>query len=301
MSSGPKWKSEQLARNVHRVSFDFKRRSDVAHVLLRSDAHHDNPHSNHELERKHLAEAMDMNAPVISNGDDFCAMQGKFDPRSSKHDIRPENMKGDYLDSLVKTYAEFLKPFAPSLCVFGTGNHETNVLRRMETNLTTRLVERIKTLTGETIHEAGYTSWVIFQARRSGGKSKKARQSCSSIKLWRTHGYGSGGGFNQGTTQAAKNSLMVPDAQCIVQGHTHNEWVMNLQRLRLSNRGRVFQDTQTVVQLPSYKDEIVDGYSGVKSSNWAIERGMPPKPVGAVWMKLYMDRDTLKFSLERAQ
>jgi len=46
--------------------------------LLRSDVHHDNPKCNQDLERKHLDEAIEYDAPIIDNGDLFCAMQGKW-------------------------------------------------------------------------------------------------------------------------------------------------------------------------------------------------------------------------------
>jgi hypothetical protein len=35
------------------------------------------------------------------------------------------------------------------------------------------------------------------------------------------------------------------------------------------------------LKVPSYKEEYVDGYGG-----WHIERGGPPKPTGAVWLRL---------------
>ena len=106
----PPWKCRELGRNVHEVCFDFEGKADMAYVLLRSDAHHDNPSSLNDLEEKHLREAKKRNAPIIDNGDAFCAMQGKWDPRADKSALKPEHQVDDYLDALVSTYAEFLKP-----------------------------------------------------------------------------------------------------------------------------------------------------------------------------------------------
>ena len=49
--------------------------------LLTSDRHHDNPHSDHELQKEHLDEALKRRAGIIDCGDFFCAMQGRWDPR----------------------------------------------------------------------------------------------------------------------------------------------------------------------------------------------------------------------------
>ena len=55
--------------------------------------------------------------------------------------------------------------------------------------------------------------------------------------------------------------------------------------------------------MPSYKDEYQDGYS--VNPNWSIEKGMPPKPVGAVWLRISFgkgeDRDRLVYEVERAK
>jgi hypothetical protein len=94
--------------------------------------------------KRHLDLALKRNAPVIDVGDFFCAMQGKYDKRSNKNDIRPEHQKGDYLDALVKTAANYLEPYAPILTMRGWGNHETAMLKNHETDLTERLVERLR-------------------------------------------------------------------------------------------------------------------------------------------------------------
>ncbi len=68
--------------------------------LLLSDLHWDNPHCDRDLLKNHLDEAVRRNAAIVVNGDFFCLMQGKGDPRRSKDDIRPEHNNGRYLDSI---------------------------------------------------------------------------------------------------------------------------------------------------------------------------------------------------------
>jgi hypothetical protein len=288
----PPWTCREMGRNVHEVAFDFKNESDMAYILLRSDAHHDNPDSLNDLEEKHLKLAKERNAPIIDNGDAFCAMQGKWDPRADKSALKPEHQVDDYLDALVSTYADFLAPYASQLAVLGTGNHETSVLSRRETNLTERLAERLRVMAGFKGFTGSYTSWVFIKAKCGKANSR------NTIKLWRTHGQGGGGPVTRGVIQSNRRAVYVPDANIVVSGHIHEEWVVPIQRIRVSQRGEVFQDEQTHVQVPSYKDSYKDGYS---YGEWSIERGMAPKPVGAVWLKLTIKGKKLAYEIERAK
>ena len=52
----------------------FASMSDERWVLLQSDEHADNAHSDLDLIRKHMAEAVDRGAPVMKFGDTYCAM-----------------------------------------------------------------------------------------------------------------------------------------------------------------------------------------------------------------------------------
>ena len=52
------------------------------------------------------------------------------------------------------------------------------------------------------------------------------------------------------------------------------------------------------IQIPSYKDSYRDGYS---YGEWSIERGMPPKPVGAIWLKMFYRKERLVYEIERAK
>lgn len=85
-------------------------------LLLLSDVHWDNPHCDRRKFKQALDKAKERGAKVAIFGDFFCAMQGKYDKRSSKIAIRPEHQTGNYLDSLVDTAAERLPPhFHPTV------------------------------------------------------------------------------------------------------------------------------------------------------------------------------------------
>jgi predicted phosphodiesterase len=244
--------------------------------LLSGDRHHDNPKARQDLELRHLRQAKERGAGIIDVGDLFCAMQGKYDKRADKGSIRPENQSGDYLRSLVKTAADFYEPFAANWIVMGRGNHETAITNRHEYDLTAALVERINDRAKSNILDGGYSGWVRFQFTRDTERFSK--------RLWYIHGYAGGGQVTKDTIQANRQMVYVANADIMVSGHTHDQWIMPVQRVSLNQSNVVEHQTCHYVKTPSYKDEYTDGHGG-----WHVETGKPPKPVGAMWLRFWWD------------
>jgi hypothetical protein len=265
----------EKSRNVHFIKHALKstKEKDSFWVLLSFDRHHDNPKSDNVMEKRHLELARKRNAVIIDGGDLFCAMQGKYDPRSNKSDLKAEHKKGDYLDALVKTAADFYGPYADLFAVMAPGNHETAISKRHETNLTERLVTMLNDRHGTNIRVGGFSGWIKFQL---GVWSEYL-----TTNMWYHHGYGGDAPVTKGVIQTNRQAVYLPDAHIVATGHTHNEWQFPLPRIRLTDKGNIHHDEQLHLKVPSYKEEYVDGYGG-----WHIERGGPPKPTGAVWLRL---------------
>lgn len=267
---------EQKSRNVHQVVMQGDSASWEQWFLLTGDRHLDSADSDHAMQVKHLRQAQERDAGVIDVGDVLDAMQGRSDPRRMKGVGRPDSaIVANYLDRIVVDAAEMLAPYARRFVVIGRGNHEQSILRHCETDLTERLCERISLLSGSKVHSGGYGGWVRFVVRWStkGGL-------CLNLKYF--HGSGGGGLMSHGTLATRRMASWTPDADVLVSGHTHDQWLVTLSRERLGASGRVYLDEQHHVRTPSYKDEYVDGYDG-----WHVERGAPPKPIGAWWMRLH--------------
>jgi hypothetical protein len=273
------WLAEYPHPNVAIVRIEVNARSEFEQrFLLTSDRHWDNPHSDHDMQRRHLDEAKRIGAGVIDCGDFFCAMQGKYDKRSDKSTIRPEHQCSDYLDSLVRTAADFFEPYAENMIVVGRGNHETSIQGRHETDLTQRLCASLYDRTGHKVQAGGYTGWVRFQFTRS--------DCMMSRQLWYAHGWGGGGPVTINTIQAANRMpMMVEGADVIFTGHVHEAWVAEKVRTTLTHKGEPTHKTLYIVQGATYKDEYGSGYGG-----WHVHTGKPPKPKGAWWMTVRWNR-----------
>ena len=94
----PNWQLIEQNRNCHTVRMKATNSKWEQFFLLSSDRHHDNAHTDHSLELKHLKQARERGAGIIDVGDMHCAMQGKWDKRSDLTATRPEEQQGCYID-----------------------------------------------------------------------------------------------------------------------------------------------------------------------------------------------------------
>ena len=266
------WNIEQTSPGCLRIDLDASEAGWSQDFLLRTDAHHDNSHADHRLEMAHLLEAQERDAGILDAGDLFCAMQGKWDRRADLSQCRPEHQQGRYLDSLVETAADFYEPFADRWLMLAPGNHEGSILKRHETDLTERLSERFKAK-GSPVLTGTYSGFVRFVAHLSSGRT-------ISTVLWYSHGSGGGGPMTHGVLNTRRRQSFLPDADIVWSGHTHDSWTVRLAKASLTPHGHVRLGQVLHVSTPGYKDE----WSPL--AGWHIERGAPPKPLGAAWLTL---------------
>ncbi len=91
--------------------------------------------------------------------------------------------------------------------------------------------------------------------------------------------------MTRGVIQTNRQAVYLPDADIVVNGHTHDAYILPIARERLSNRNVVHQDYIWFIRTPGYKNDYGNGESG-----WHVESGMPPKPSGGVWLRLFYDK-----------
>jgi hypothetical protein len=241
--------------------------------LFMADNHHDSVFCNRELETEHLQEAVRRGAIVMIFGDLLDAMQGKFDPRRSMDELRPEYRRNDYYDFLVEDSANFYAPYAKYIGLVTDGNHELTVLKNSGTDIVGRLVTELNRRTGAQIKRGGYGGWVRL-VLSLGNKMITKR-----IKYY--HGSGGEAPVTRGVIQTNRQAVYLPDADIVVNGHSHNSYYIPISRERLGDDGEHYFDIQHHVRVPGYKQGYGDGTAG-----WEVTRGGVPKPIGAVWVQM---------------
>lgn len=240
--------------------------------LLSSDRHWDNPHSDLQLQKKHLEEAKEKNAAIIDVWDLFCAMQGKYDKRASKESVRPEHQKDNYLDALINTATDWFSPYAQNFAVIGEWNHETAIRKRHETDLIDRFVTMMNMKNHTDIKKAWYTGWIRLSFTNKWWDA--------SILLHFDHGYGWWGPVTKGTIQTNRRAVYLPQADIVVSWHIHEHWILKIVQEMVDRNGKSYLRDQYHVSLPTYKEEYLQG------SGYHRENGRPPKPLWAVWLKV---------------
>jgi len=266
------WTFSEIAPNSHAIRWELAGRESEARLLVISDAHWDNPDCHRDLLAMHMQQAVDADVPIIHCGDWFCMMQGKYDPRSNKSKVLPEHQNDKYIGSLIKTAADWLKPYSKHLVLLGQGNHETSVTKRLEFCVLEALTERIQSQGGIT-RVGGYSGFVRLALKIHARQISK--------RLWYDHGFGGGGPVTMGKIDFNRYMSRV-DADIIVAGHVHHKEAFPVRLITTTNSGRVMQKEVWNLRCGSYKDEFRGGEGG-----WHVERGMGPRPLGGWWVIMY--------------
>lgn len=201
-------------------------------------------------------------------------------------ELRPEYRREDYYDFVVRDVGNILAPYAENIAVIADGNHELSVLKNANTNLADRLVERLNNNHGGQIKHGGYGGWVRFMWER-----KKNPQ--NSIKLKYFHGSGGEAPVTRGAIQTNRQAVFLPDADIVVNGHSHHGYHMPIPRERISNKGDQYFDIQHHIRTPGYKQSYGDGSAG-----WDVTRGGVPKPIGGAWVRMYWCNSTNRAEVE---
>lgn len=253
-------------RNVHEIKFTDTENVDIA---MLSDLHWDNPHCDRKLLKQHLDYCVDNKIPIMVNGDFFCLMQGRGDPRRAKSDIRPEHNTNTYLDTIIEDAVEWWSPYAKHLTVIGYGNHETSIIRHQETDILERFVQALNITNGTKVHVGGYGGWLVFVS------GKGTQRSATKVKYY--HGSGGGGPVTKGAIPLTRAKEAHDNFDVFTMGHIHENSARNdcVETLDGTNKRRIIRKDLHLMITGTYKEEYGDGFGG-----FHVEKGRPPKPVG---------------------
>ncbi len=280
------------------VPWTVERKNDVALVrcpvhardgweqrfLLRSDAHHDSPQCDRRMEQAHLEAAAACGAGILDFGDLFDAMQGREDRRRRAEELRDEDHRSDYFDQLVDHAEQFYAPYARNWILFGRGNHEDAALTHSNTDLIQRLAARLRRHHDSPCVVNSFSGWVKFQFLVN-------RTERHSALLWHTHGAGGAAPVTRGVIKTNRRAVYLPDANIVVGGHTHHAWSVPIPRVRVTQAGVVYEDEALHLQIPTYK----------RTGHFEEKNEMPPKPIGAYWLKFTLRNSELLYDVERAR
>ena len=261
---------ERISRNIHKVAVD---KSQL--FLLLSDLHWDNPECERDLLKRHLKQARERGAKIIINGDFFCMMQGKYDPRRSKKDILPEHNKANYIDAVVEDAVKWWTPYADMILLIGYGNHETAIIKNLETDPLQRFVDLLNYTCKTDVQVGGYGGVLHYQIQTSTNEYTSAI-----MKYY--HGFGGGGAVTKGVIQDQRMMAQLDGYDIVWMGHVHEMYHhVNMVDSYDHILKRIVHKEVHQLRTAAYKEEYGDGFGG-----YHIEKGRPVKPLGGYWMNL---------------
>lgn len=271
----------EIQKNSHKLTFATNHRRNEVKLAILSDLHWDNPDCDQKLLKKDLDYCLENDIHIMLNGDTFCLMQGKYDPRSSKSKVRPEHQKDDYLDAVIRTAVEFFKPYAELITVVGVGNHESGILRRHETDVLKRFVDMLNAVAKpkHLVYLGGYKGALTISNQRSGRNGDNYR-------ILYFHGSGGGGVVTRGEINLTRMMAEFEGFDCYTMGHIHEKKSTVVSKLVISPMGSLNQKEILMTITGTYKDEYKLGKSG-----WHVERGAPPKPLGGMIVTIQFVQD----------
>jgi len=212
---------------------------------------------------------MKRDALVLVIGDFFDAMQGPRDPRGTPADVDPAHLTPAYFNGIVSDAASFLAPYARNIALLSKGNHEISVIKHYGVSLLDMLARELTRVEPSSpVQIGGYEGWVRIMVRIYTVRTQ--------LKWYYHHGAGAGAMMSFGTLNIRRKASYLPDCDAYISGHTHDQYVLPIARLRLSNQGIQHRDVMWAVRTPGFKDER-------SADSWAVQKDLPPKPIGGVW------------------
>jgi predicted phosphodiesterase len=248
--------------------------------LMISDIHWDNPKCKRDTLKNHLDHAVKNGIKIVINGDFLCLMQGKWDPRRNKKDIRPEHNVHNYLDIVIEDAVDWWSPYAEHILWIGYGNHETGIIKYQETDILRRFVDLLNFQKGTNIQVGGYGGWLVVRQFMNTTSTLTTR-----IKYY--HGSGGGGVVTKGALNLTRALEIYENFDVFAMGHIHENSARNDVRDTLSYNSkegyRVIHKQIHSMLTGTYKEEYGEGTHG-----WHVERGAPPKPLGGRILQIEM-------------
>lgn len=269
------------------IAVDYHTTKNLKPLMVISDVHWDSKDCDRKLLKKHLNSALEQDAAIIIIGDFFDLMEGRNDMRRS-NTARAEHYAPNYLQKVVMDAAEWLQPYAKNIAMISNGNHETSVAKHTQVQPLTWLCYELRKQ-GSQVIEGDYQGFFVVRAVYE----YEGKNTYFPYKIFYHHGLW-GGIISKGTQSVMRFGAVVPDADMIVTGHTHDQWMMLHTRYKLNKAYDVTLEDQIHLKLGTYKNEFKTG------NGFAVEKIGLPKPVGGWMVDFNIERNDVKNNVLRA-
>ena len=270
--------------NVTEITFEVPHdRESRFEIFLSSDEHYDSKDCDRRLLKEHWDLAVERGQYILSFGDFFDLMGGKFDKRTGKGSLREQHSYGsvergfNYITAVMDEGYEFLREYKDNLLFLTKGNHEDSVQRIHEITVTHKMVEQLRNEGAKTEY-GPYRGFLRLKFVAKGNPNK----AIAVQDVYYSHGSGGNSPVTKGTIQTARMSDYI-EADIYVVGHIHNEWQLTQNVASLTTQGHMLAKRRLFLQVGTYKRFNM-------SDSWAAMKGMGPPAIGGTILQFDIKR-----------
>jgi len=187
----------------------------------------------------------------------------------------------DILDQPVDEMEEIIEPIAPRLIGIGMGNHEYTVLKKCGTNLTKRLVKRLKKK-GYDTKFLGYSGLIKINFREKAGRGR-------SLLIHYHHGWGGGSRTEGGSLTKYAKDINYYSADIGLYGHDHKKLTYEIARLDVVGN-KIINKPIHIGLCGTFLKTFISG----EDTTYSELKGYPPIAVGGIKFEIKPEAYWLK-------
>jgi predicted phosphodiesterase len=267
------------------VEVFLKDSGDYKSLLCISDLHFDSKKCNRKALKAMMDEAVERNAHIAIFGDILDIMGAKFDPRSSKGDIRPEYSTNNYFMDVLDDAVRFFGPYSDRILFLSMGNHEDSVKKRHEFDLLSIMSYKLKQEYNWKGLLGPYEGWILFRVLEGATNHNRG-----TVKAYYTHGAGGNAPVTRGVIQSSRRQVQI-SADMFISGHIHTQFSFPIPQRMVNSHG--VEEIKDIVhlQLGCFKES--------HRGSWEAQRGFGPANIGGYWVKFFVKDKKPRFIEER--
>ena len=210
-------------------------------------------------------------------------MQNFGDKRQSKHALKEEFTRDDYLNAIIEYNVKIWEPYAHRIISFFIGNHESTQIKFHGMDITREIVKTLNLKHGTSILLGDFAGYLKLRFDNGGRRFTN--------NIYYHHKPISGGTRSKGMLSVDLLLGRYPDADTYISEHIHDTWTKPERIESLDDNGIIKFKNKWVLQMPTLKDE----FKG-KKRGYTHEKSYKATPIGIIVLLFDVKKEGINLS-----
>jgi len=187
-----------------------------------------------------------------------------------------------FLDMQIDDAVELFTPYTSQLLGIMRGNHEDQILKRYNTDMTWQLCDRL----GNKDLDLGYSA-LLYLRLKYNSPNPSTKPSGRAIRMFLHHGYGGGSRTEGGAITTYSRFITYYDADIYLVGHSHQQWSKKIARVGINRKGDWEDRTVILANTGTFKKSLTEGVA----PTWEETMGFNPRLLGGTVVEVKINRN----------